>query len=124
MEPSTTPIEIQTESPPDDIKTPKNAKEARYYYKHRDEILVKQKAIREARKAARASDPEYQAKLKQREEEKAKKREETLKLIIERREEKAKEMLKKMEQIKIQKEQERENKRKAILEKLTKTPDA
>lgn len=126
MEPSTAPIENQTESPLDAIKTPKNAKEARYYYKHREEILVKQKAIREALKAARESDPEYQAKLKQREEEKAKKREENLKRRMqrerERKKERARETGREREQEKKLKEEEREKKRQAILENLTKTP--
>lgn len=102
MEPSTAPTENHTETATDDLKIPKNAREARYYYKHREEILVKQKAIREARKAARLTDPEYQEKLKQREE-KAKR-----KLHIETE--------------KKHKEEEREKKRKAILEKLTKPP--
>ena len=46
-----------------EIKLPKNCKENRYYYKHREEILEK-------RRLARLADPEYQAKQKAREEEK------------------------------------------------------
>jgi hypothetical protein len=102
MEPTPEPTDSPTETPLDNIKTPKNAREARYYYRHREEILVKQKAIREARKAARQSDPEYQSKLLEKEE-KAKKRLD-------------------LENEKKRKEEEREKKRKAILEKLTKPP--
>ena len=42
-------------------KLPKNCKENRYYYRHREEILEK-------RRLARLEDPEYQAKKKAKEE--------------------------------------------------------
>jgi actin-related protein len=44
-----------------DVKLPKNCKENRYYYKHREEIL-------ERRRQKKMADPEYQAKQKVKEE--------------------------------------------------------
>jgi hypothetical protein len=52
-----------------DVKLPKNCKENRYYYKHREEILEK-------RKQKRMEDPEYLAKQKEKEDKKKQKEEE------------------------------------------------
>lgn len=54
------------------IKAPKDCKENRYYYRHREEILEK-------RRQKRLEDPEYQAKQKEKEE--AKKAKQEAKLI-------------------------------------------
>jgi hypothetical protein len=54
------------------IKAPKNCKENRYYYRHREELLEK-------RRLKRLQDPEYQAKQKAKEEAKQKAKEEALK---------------------------------------------
>ena len=50
------------------IKAPKDCKENRYYYRHREEILEK-------RRQKRLEDPEYQAKQKEKEEAKRQKEE-------------------------------------------------
>lgn len=47
-----------------DIKLPKNCKEVRYYYRNREEILEK-------RRLKKLEDPEYKAKVKDRESKKA-----------------------------------------------------
>jgi hypothetical protein len=44
-----------------EVKLPKNTKENRYYYRHREEVL-------ERKRQKRMEDPEYQAKIKAREE--------------------------------------------------------
>jgi hypothetical protein len=68
-------------------KLPKNCKENRYYYRHRLEIL-------ERKKQKRLEDPEYQAKLKAKEE--AKKAKEEAKLLkLKEKEERSLEKVKK-----------------------------
>jgi len=47
-----------------EIKLPKDCKETRYYYKHREEILAR-------RKEKKLEDPEYQAKQEERQRKKA-----------------------------------------------------
>lgn len=49
-------------------KLPKNCKENRYYYRHREEIL-------ERKKQKRLEDPEYQAKYEERQKKKAEREE-------------------------------------------------
>jgi len=66
-----------------DIKLPKNCKENRYYYNHREEILNK-------RKQKRMEDPEYQIKQKEKEEKKKQKEEEKKEKIKEKGRERAK----------------------------------
>jgi hypothetical protein len=61
-------------------KLPKNCKENRYYYKHREEIL-------ERKKQKRLEDPEYQAKQKAKEEAKKAKEEGKLLKLKEKEEE-------------------------------------
>jgi hypothetical protein len=84
--------EIKMEQPTpvtdDGIKLPKNSKENRYYYRHREELLEK-------RRIKRLEDPEYQAKLKEREERKKQKEEEKKKQREEERKRKAEEKAKK-----------------------------
>jgi hypothetical protein len=82
------------------VKIPKNCKENRYYYKHREEVL-------ERKRKKRMEDPEYIAKMKEREEKKIEK-------------EKMKEALK-AEQ-KAKREAEREAKRKIVEGLLLKAP--
>jgi hypothetical protein len=69
------------------IKLPKNSKENRYYYRHREEILEK-------RRQKKLEDPEYQAKQKEKEEKKRLKEEEKKKenklKVLERSRERAK----------------------------------
>ena len=48
-----------TDQPIEEIKLPKLTKEIRYYYKHREEILAKQRA-------KRMEDPDYAARQEQR----------------------------------------------------------
>jgi flagellar biosynthesis/type III secretory pathway protein FliH len=60
-------------------KLPKNCKENRYYYRHREEIL-------ERKKQKRLEDPEYQAKQKAKEDSKRAKEEEKLKKLKEKEE--------------------------------------
>jgi len=57
-----------TEIVEDSVKLPKNCKENRYYYRHREEILEK-------KRQKRLEDPEYQAKQKAKEEAKKAKEE-------------------------------------------------
>jgi hypothetical protein len=72
-------METQTATVTDaGVKLPKNSKENRYYYRHREELLEK-------RRLKLLEDPEYQAKLKEREEKK-KQREELEKKRAEKRE--------------------------------------
>jgi hypothetical protein len=71
-----------------ECKLPKNSKENRYYYRHREELLEK-------RRLKRLQDPEYQAKLKEREEKKKQKEEEKKKQREEERKRKAEEKAKK-----------------------------
>jgi len=52
--------------PVNEIKMPKNCKENRYYYRHREEILEKNRQ-------KRLNDPNYQAKQKEKEEKKKQK---------------------------------------------------
>lgn len=59
-------------------KLPKNCKENRYYYRHREEIL-------ERKRQKRLEDPEYQAKQKAKEDAKKMKEEEKLKKLKEKR---------------------------------------
>lgn len=54
----------------DVLKLPKNCKENRYYYRHREEILERQRK-------RRIENPEYQAKVKAREDARKKRQEET-----------------------------------------------
>jgi flagellar biosynthesis/type III secretory pathway protein FliH len=65
-------LENNTISEIEDPKLPKNCKENRYYYRHREEIL-------ERKKHKRLEDPEYQEKQKAKED--AKKAKEEAKLI-------------------------------------------
>lgn len=69
------------------VKLPKNCKENRYYYRHREEILEK-------KRQKRLEDPEYKAKKEAREEAKRKreeeKKEENRKKALERSRERAK----------------------------------
>lgn len=69
-------------------KLPKNSKENRYYYRHRDEILEK-------KRQKRLEDPEYQAKVKEREEAKKRKEEERVAKQKEIAKEKSRERAKK-----------------------------
>jgi hypothetical protein len=61
MEPTT-----ESETTPKLPKLPKNCKENRYYYRHREEILEK-------KRLQRLEDPEYQAKYEERQRKKAEK---------------------------------------------------
>jgi hypothetical protein len=70
------------------VKLPKNCKENRYYYRHREEILEKQRQ-------KRLEDPEYQAKQKAREEAKRVKEEEKRQKNKELAKEKSRERAKK-----------------------------
>ena len=65
------------------VKMPKNSKENRYYYRHREEIIAR-------RRAKRLEDPEYQAKLREKEEKKKRKEEEAKRQKEERSRERAK----------------------------------
>lgn len=59
--------EIVATDSTDDVKPPKNCKENRYYYRHREEILEK-------KRQKRLEDPEIQAKLKAKEDERQRKK--------------------------------------------------
>jgi hypothetical protein len=94
------------------VKIPKNCKENRYYYKHREEVL-------ERKRKKRMEDPEYIAKMKEREEKKIEKEE------LKKAKELAKEERRKtMEALNMQKEAEREAKRKIVESLFLKTPGA
>ena len=54
-------MEATPEGAESEIKVPKDCKENRYYYRHREEVL-------ERKRKKRMEDPEYQAKAKAREE--------------------------------------------------------
>lgn len=69
----------QEPSESETMKLPKNCKENRYYYRHREEIL-------ERKRQKRLEDPEYQAKQKAKEEAKKAKEEEKLKKLKDKEE--------------------------------------
>jgi hypothetical protein len=69
------------------VKLPKNCKENRYYYRHREEILEK-------KRQKRLEDPEYKAKYEERQKKKAEREE-----VEKQREEKRKLRKKVVEQI-------------------------
>ena len=81
---------VSAEQPIDksEQKLPKNCKENRYYYRHREEVLEKQRQ-------KRLEDPEYQAKQKAREEAKRAKEEEKKQKMKEIAKEKSRERAKK-----------------------------
>jgi hypothetical protein len=87
----------------EDIKLPKLSKEIRYYYKHREEILARQRA-------KRMEDPEYAARQeqrrKQKEEEEVRKQE---------REAMKKEKQERDEKLKLERETKRKLKERLIL---------
>jgi hypothetical protein len=84
---------------PQNVNKEKDKKNLRYYYRHREEIIEKRKQLK-------MQDPEYQAKLKAREE--AKKEKEAAKKAREEMMQKAREEKRKMAELK---EKEREEKR-------------
>jgi hypothetical protein len=91
-----------TDQPIEEIKLPKLTKEIRYYYKHRDEILARQRA-------KRMEDPDYAARQEQRmkqkqEEEERKQERETIK----------KEKMEREEKLKIEREAKRKLKERLI----------
>ena len=70
---------------PVDVKIPKNCKENRYYYRHREEVLAR-------KKEQRMVDPEYRARQELKEQKKLE-REEKKKMLDEKRKMKANALL-------------------------------
>ncbi len=69
---------------PLDVKIPKNTKENRYYYAHREEVLAR-------KKEQRMADPEYKAKQEEKERKRKEKEEERNRKLLLKKEEKERE---------------------------------